>query len=301
MLISCKTSPPRLEHLESLLARKAKFGGRFATTLVCMEHEGSPQNATQGMRDHQRSDKLQQLRLLGMQGAFADQLDEIFQIESPSSFEPSVSAARPGVPAPVPSTISTPPAPDRTQPFRPQIAVLTGGPGFGKTTLLNALAGAGMIVIREAALELINELNEKLGAEEQRAWRSSHFMEFQDMLIERQLQLEGNAAETGWNIADRGLLDIVGFCRFKRTAVPVKLTPQLLEKRYRKAFLLEPIPDFTDRRSTGRIFNREEAIAISDCLGSAYSDAGVPVIRVPFVTVEERVAFVLKHLTSVPK
>jgi predicted ATPase len=64
---------------------------------------------------------------------------------------------------------------------------------------------------------------------------------------------------------------------------------------------LEPIPDFTDRRSTGRLFNREEAIAIGDCLGSAYSDAGVPLIRVPFMTVEERVAFVLKHLTNSPQ
>jgi len=36
-LISCKASPPKLEHLESLLARKAKFGGLFASTLICVE------------------------------------------------------------------------------------------------------------------------------------------------------------------------------------------------------------------------------------------------------------------------
>lgn len=41
-LISCKSSPPRLEHLESLLARKAKFGGLFARTLLCVENEGDP-------------------------------------------------------------------------------------------------------------------------------------------------------------------------------------------------------------------------------------------------------------------
>lgn len=37
-LISCKSSPPGLEHLESLLARKAKFGGLFARTLLCVEY-----------------------------------------------------------------------------------------------------------------------------------------------------------------------------------------------------------------------------------------------------------------------
>ena len=180
----------------------------------------------------------------------------------------------------------------------PQIFVLTGGPGFGKTTLLHALAQTGMNAIPEAALELINELNATFGVEEQRVWRSNHFCEFQDMLIERQLQLEAKAKGGVWNLADRGLLDIVGFCRFKGAVVPGKLTAQLLERRYSKAFLLEPIPNFTDRRSSGRLFNREEAIAIGDCLGSAYCDAGVPVIRVPFRTVEVRAAFVLKHLTT---
>ncbi len=84
-LISCKTTPPRLEHLESLLARKAKLGGRFAATLVCMEHEGAPHFATEQERGRLRSEKLQQLRVLGMQGAFADQLDEVFRVESAGS------------------------------------------------------------------------------------------------------------------------------------------------------------------------------------------------------------------------
>jgi hypothetical protein len=39
-LISCKSSPPGLEHLESLLARKGKFGGLFARTLLCVEYGG---------------------------------------------------------------------------------------------------------------------------------------------------------------------------------------------------------------------------------------------------------------------
>ena len=298
-LISCETSPPRLEHLESLLARKAKFGGRFATSLVCMEHEGAPHYATQETRDHQRSEKLQQLRLLGMQGAFGDQLDEILQVRQPS--EPDVSAKRSSVISPASSTLTFPPVSDQKVPFRRQIAVLTGGPGIGKTTLLNMLAQGGMPVIREAALELINEMNEKLGVDGQREWRKSHFIEFQDMLIEKQLQLEAKAEEAGWIIADRGLLDIVGFCRFKGQTSPVKLTPRLLEKRYSMAFLLEPLPEFIDRGSTGRIFNREEAISISDCIGSAYLDAGVPVIRVPFMTVGERADFVRQHLNNAPQ
>jgi hypothetical protein len=36
-LISCKSTAPKLEHLESVLARKQKFGGRFARAMLCVE------------------------------------------------------------------------------------------------------------------------------------------------------------------------------------------------------------------------------------------------------------------------
>ncbi len=37
VLISCKSSPPSLEHLEATLARKAHFGGRFAHSILCIK------------------------------------------------------------------------------------------------------------------------------------------------------------------------------------------------------------------------------------------------------------------------
>jgi hypothetical protein len=40
-LITCKSSPPSLEHLESVLARKEKLGGRFARGVLCVESAGS--------------------------------------------------------------------------------------------------------------------------------------------------------------------------------------------------------------------------------------------------------------------
>jgi hypothetical protein len=36
-LISCKSSPPSLEHLESVLSRKNTLGGRFAKAMLCIE------------------------------------------------------------------------------------------------------------------------------------------------------------------------------------------------------------------------------------------------------------------------
>ena len=130
---------------------------------------------------------------------------------------------------------------------------------------------------------LINEMNSRLGAEGQRAWRQEHFNEFQDLLIDRQLSLEGSTDPSRWAVADRGLLDIVGFCRFKGVAPPPRLEELTQTTRYAKAFVLEPLPQFEDRKRTGRLFNRDEAIAIGECLWHAYADAGVPIMAVPFI------------------
>lgn len=179
-----------------------------------------------------------------------------------------------------------------------RIAVLTGGPGCGKTTLLWALAKAGTTTIPEAALQLIDELNAKLGVDGQQEWRRSHFIEFQELLVERQLQLEASTTGSALTIADRGLIDILGYCRFKNVKPPAKLTSQLLGGRYCVAFLLEPLGNFPDRRSTGRTSSREDALAIGECLRAAYLDVGVPVVRVPFMTVDDRAAYVLERLTQ---
>ena len=53
-LISCKSSPPGLEHLEALLARKSRFGGLFARTLLCVEYDVN-QNRAQKLRSHCKS------------------------------------------------------------------------------------------------------------------------------------------------------------------------------------------------------------------------------------------------------
>ena len=53
-LISCKCSPPGLEHLEALLARKSRFGGLFARTLLCVEYDVDGNRALK-LRSHCKS------------------------------------------------------------------------------------------------------------------------------------------------------------------------------------------------------------------------------------------------------
>jgi hypothetical protein len=38
LLVSCKSTPPKLEHIEALRQRKETLGGRFAHALLCVAH-----------------------------------------------------------------------------------------------------------------------------------------------------------------------------------------------------------------------------------------------------------------------
>jgi len=65
-LISCKISPPSLQHLESVLARRQRLGGRFARAMLCME---GPAN-----REPQR--EIDRLKLLDITGVFGPDLEK---------------------------------------------------------------------------------------------------------------------------------------------------------------------------------------------------------------------------------
>jgi hypothetical protein len=67
-LISCKSTPPKLEHLESLLSRKAKFGGLFAKTMLCVER-------TWGLQSEQTLRS--QCKSLGIRCAIGEEIADV--------------------------------------------------------------------------------------------------------------------------------------------------------------------------------------------------------------------------------
>jgi len=60
--------------------------------------------------------------------------------------------------------------------------VLTGGPGSGKTSLVEHYQKAGHAIVPEAALQIIQELTRTMGLAAQRRWRQKHVIEFQRLV-----------------------------------------------------------------------------------------------------------------------
>lgn len=162
--------------------------------------------------------------------------------------------------------------------------VITGGPSVGKTTLITLLQERGYPVIEEQATKTIKE-GQFL------PWEDRN--EFQQEVLRRQVDEEARLNGDGRVIfLDRGVFDGEAYFIYDKLFVPTAFS-RLNSDRYDLAFLVEELPFFetNDVRRENIEFSRE----ISNILERCYIKRGVPVVRVPFMTPEERVNFIISE------
>lgn len=162
--------------------------------------------------------------------------------------------------------------------------VITGGPSVGKTTLITLLQERGYPVIEEQATKTIKE-------GKYLPWEDRNV--FQHEVLRRQLDEEARLDDEGRVIfLDRGVFDGEAYFIYDKLFVPTAFS-RLNADRYDLAFLVEELPFFeaNDVRRENIEFTRE----ISNILERCYIKRGVPVVRVPFMTPEERVNFVISE------
>lgn len=168
--------------------------------------------------------------------------------------------------------------------------VITGGPCSGKTTLINALAAKGYRTVPEAARAVLERgLAAGKTVEEMHADEPA----FQRELLQEKLAAEASLPEDEPVFFDRGIPDSIAyFARAGVTDDPA-LAAAVAGMKYRKAFLLELLPYVND---PARVEPEAEAKKIHEMIAGAYERAGIETVRVPVMTSEERLAFVLSRL-----
>ncbi|HEY4482760.1 MAG TPA: ATP-binding protein [Candidatus Paceibacterota bacterium] len=166
--------------------------------------------------------------------------------------------------------------------------VLTGGPGIGKTTLIELLMQKGYSIVPEAARMIIEE--EKLKGSD--ALPNRDIAKFQELVAVRQLELEA-AAKGEVVFCDRSIIDGYGYCKLANVPPPKQLE-DLDKGRYYKIFLLAPLNYYETDNS--RFEHSAHAMAIHKAIIEAYKEVGYELIDVPVLAPNERVEFILKNL-----
>ena len=189
--------------------------------------------------------------------------------------------------------------------------VLTGGPGVGKTTLLDELKKAGFNTVSETATTLINEA--KAAGNPNPAYDQKFIQEFQKNIWCKQRSNEQNIPIDKITFLDRGLIDGLAYCNLYNQEPPPGLRIDAAQSSYEIVFIL----DFLDfyERNEGRQENNEQAHNIANLIDEVYQEYGyipnqtlihVPAFlydenkkRLPLqASVSKRVEFILEKINN---
>ena len=167
--------------------------------------------------------------------------------------------------------------------------VITGASCSGKTTIINQLADKGFQTVPEVARQYFEkELAKGRTIDEIRKDRVAITNQVYDLWLKLNRQLR----VTEVTFLDRGLPDALAFYRFAGLN-PNEILPDCFQYRYASVFLLNRLPYQRDGVRAG---DDATAAYFESWTLSDYSALGYNVVRVPVLSPEERLSFILERL-----
>lgn len=168
--------------------------------------------------------------------------------------------------------------------------VVTGGPGAGKTTLIDALKAAGFAAAPEAGRAVIQDQSAIGG----------HGLPWKDPMLFAELNLSWDLrsrrdamSASGPVFFDRGVVDMVGYCRLTGLPVPGHFRAAAERMRYhRRVFAAPPWPEIFAQDAERRQ-DFDEAVRTYDRIVEAYREFGYEIVPLPKASVGQRLRFVL--------
>jgi predicted ATPase len=171
-----------------------------------------------------------------------------------------------------------------------RLFVITGGPGAGKSTLIDALSERGICSMPEAGRAIIQD-QVTIGGE---ALPWSDRRAFAELMLSWEMRSYRAALSlSGPVIFDRGVPDVLGYLRLSNLPVPLHVERAAQMFRYhRRVFIAPPWPEiFAQDKERKQSF--EEARATYEVMVETYSSLGYELVSLPLDSVEERVRLVL--------
>ena len=176
-----------------------------------------------------------------------------------------------------------------------RLFVITGGPGSGKSTLIDALAAVGVATSPEVGRAVIREQlaigGNALPWGDQRAFAEQ--MVLRDVAAQREALASGAVT-----VLDRGVPDVAGFLRVSGQPVPAHIDAAARRCRYNSRVFIAPFWAEIFTGDAERKQTIDEARATFAVMVETYRDYGYDLVELPRALVVERVAFVRERIAA---
>lgn len=174
-----------------------------------------------------------------------------------------------------------------------QFYIVTGGPGSGKASLMDALHDRGYSCSLEAGRGIIQDQVKIDG----RAlpWRDP--LLFAELMLSCEMRSYHTAQESAGPVFfDRGVPDVLGYLRLVGTSPPEHIHVAARMCRYNSTVFVAPPWRDIFRQDHERKQDFDEAVRTYDALVATYANLGYQLVEIPRSPVEERVGFVLDQI-----
>jgi predicted ATPase len=171
--------------------------------------------------------------------------------------------------------------------------VITGGPGTGKSSLVNELTKRGYACIEEISRQVTLDAK-KEGIDQ--LFLTNPLL-FSNLLLKgRQKQyVDADVFENQTVFFDRGIPDVLAYMDYIGDSYPKCFTEVCNGNLYDGVFVLKPWKSIY-KIDNERYENFEQAEKIHDCLVKTYRKYNYNLTDVPFDTIEKRTDFILNTL-----
>jgi predicted ATPase len=177
--------------------------------------------------------------------------------------------------------------------LNPKKVVIAGGPGTGKTSLINHLKTSGFLCYDEISRQVTLQARKDGIAQ---LFLTEPLL-FSEKLLEGRTQQFLQAAKESENIVflDRGIPDVLAYMDHIGDAYPEHFVEACEKYKYDFIFILSPWQEIFTSDSE-RYESYEEAIEIHHHLLDTYKRFGYQLIDVPFGSLKNRSDFILESL-----
>lgn len=170
--------------------------------------------------------------------------------------------------------------------------IISGGPGSGKSSLLTALKGRGFTTMPEAGRAIIQDQVHIGGSALPWADRQA----FAELMLGWELRSYHEAGRmSGPVFFDRGVPDVFGYLRVCGLDVPAHIQSAAEQFRYNKRVFMAPPWRKIFHEDEERKQSWAEAVATFEAMVSTYEALGYEIALLPLASIEERIAFVMRH------
>ena len=173
--------------------------------------------------------------------------------------------------------------------------VITGGPGTGKSSLIDALAARGYRTMPEAGRAIIRDQVAIGGSALPWADRAL----FAELMLGWEMRSHREAlASPSPVLMDRGIPDVVGYLTLCGLPVPAHIEAAAKIHPYNERVFLAPYWGAIFAQDAERKQDRQEAEATGRVMAETYTRLGYQIVELPLVGIEQRADFIAERLQA---